>query len=190
MAGTEKGRPEPIMRTNDSAWLQQGLNALALADPATVAHISKSHSRITVVDDPITVLRDEMPIMGFNEAHILASDVDSAYGVTVSSADPGRPTLIDGDIWLNRPSIKRDAEEEKVPVAVFLAAVIAHEWAHHNGAGEPPAYDAGIVVAEKLGYTHLADKFRRIKKRVADEARIREKFRNLPPAWSQPDYAY
>jgi hypothetical protein len=150
------------MRTNNSRYLQPALSTIAHYDAPLASRIWNSGELITVVSNPYEMLSDLLdrgvhPMV----AMALVDSMGEASGLTVSptfdhGSYPEELLPVRGNIFLREDALADVAKRIGTTPDRVAAATLAHEWKHHDGYGEAPAYDAGAAFARKMGEYALA----------------------------------
>jgi hypothetical protein len=129
-----------------------GLEVIKTTDPALYATITATPWHTEIVSTPDQVVG---PLLYATDGDIesaigAAIMMDGWMGVTVNSM---------GFTLFNGPAIERVSAKLRVPVAHMTADVIAHEYIHVKGGGEPPAYAESIRFARVLGSRPITEYF-------------------------------
>lgn len=140
--------------TTNAQWIQRAMSVIAYYAPDIARRIHLAPETLTVINGPEEML-DLINEVGLANAFVMAEDMDIAFGMTIRPDDEHPDVPLQGNIWLSKPNIERQALEMGVPVELFAADVLVHEFKHHDGYGEPEAYDAGTAFARTMGVPQL-----------------------------------
>lgn len=152
------------MDTNNPGFVVPAMRIVREYDPGTFTAMRASEWHVRVVSNAdLSAIDDLAEQAGILYAKAFVDDLNTAYGSTTDIeiarkiGHPLPPLLINAT-YLNQETITSAALRMlKVPVELFTAEVLVHEFAHHaTGANEQEAYRAGSRFAVRMGQPALA----------------------------------
>lgn len=135
------------MRTNNPSFINPAMDVIKGTEPVTYARMQHARWTVHVVSD----MSDDSELERFGFGDIMNFMI--ADGVTFSKhAADWECTLI------NKDQAEKDAAWLHSTVPHYLATVLVHEFQHHLGKDEVPAFNAGTRLAVELGDNEVARK--------------------------------
>jgi hypothetical protein len=124
------------MKYDSPEWVEPALEVIRRSDPELLARMQKSDWKVYVPWSVSDLAAEPVsPWLLFG----IAAELDSAFGATQENDSPEAPNTT----WVNPHLVENKAEELGVTVAEFAADVLAHEFAHIEGADEAAAFAEG-----------------------------------------------